>query len=213
VTAKIDRVGHRYGRLTVLQEVEPRVHPSGHISLHWLCRCDCGTVKKVSGKALGSGLTVSCGCYSSDNSRVLHTTHGGTRTPEYRSWRHLVERCTNPNNRAWKDYGGRGITVCDAWRYDFEAFFSHVGKKPTPEHSIDRKNNDRGYEPGNVRWATPTEQANNKRHPPKWSHCKRGHEMTPDNLYIQKKTGARFCKACRDIREARRPTRTKKRAA
>jgi hypothetical protein len=85
-------------------------------------------------------------------------------TPEKRLWGHMIERCTNPNHHAWKNYGGRGITVCDEWRQSFSAFLAHVGPRPTPNHSLDRyPNNDGNYEPGNVRWATRSEQRANSR--------------------------------------------------
>jgi hypothetical protein len=90
-------------------------------------------------------------------------THGMTNTPEYKTWRSAVERCHNPNNRQYPAYGARGIKVADEWRSDFAAFFAHVGPRPSGRYTLDRIDNDRGYEPGNVRWATYTTQANNKR--------------------------------------------------
>ena len=89
--------------------------------------------------------------------------HGQTRTAEYEAWEHIVQRCTNPKCKVWKDYGGRGITVCAEWRDNFEAFLAHVGKRPSPKHSIDRIDNDGNYEPGNMRWATMTQQHRNFR--------------------------------------------------
>lgn len=88
--------------------------------------------------------------------------HGMTNTAIYAVWRTLVQRCTNPRNKDWPDYGGRGITVCDEWRRSFVAFFAAVGHAPEGMW-LDRKHNDRGYEPGNVKWSTPVEQADNRR--------------------------------------------------
>lgn len=86
------------------------------------------------------------------------------RTPEYAAWEHIVQRCTNPKCKAWKNYGARGITICGEWRNSFEAFFARVGVRPSPKHSIDRyPDNDGNYEPGNVRWATIQEQSRNRR--------------------------------------------------
>ena len=87
-------------------------------------------------------------------------TSGG-RTPEYRAWESMVQRCTNPKHAKWKTYGGRGIAVCDRWR-SFAAFLEDMGLRPSTEHSLDRKDNDRGYEPGNCRWATRKEQMRNR---------------------------------------------------
>jgi len=95
----------------------------------------------------------------------MKKTHGMSsppRHPAYRRWANIIQRCTNPNNPAWHNYGGRGITVCRRW-LDFESFYEDVGDPPTPNHTLDRKNNDRGYMPSNVRWATDETQAANSR--------------------------------------------------
>lgn len=88
--------------------------------------------------------------------------HGMRYTPEYRTWTHMKVRCYNKNYESFSNYGGRGIKVCDEWLNDFVAFFNHVGKKPSPQHTLDRIDNDGNYEPGNVRWATKSEQQMNR---------------------------------------------------
>lgn len=90
-------------------------------------------------------------------------THGMCTTPEYKNWFAMKARCTDPKHSAYRWYGARGITVCDAWRDSFQAFLSDVGERPTRQHTLDRIDNERGYEPGNVRWATRTEQMRNTR--------------------------------------------------
>lgn len=86
-----------------------------------------------------------------------------TRTPEHRAWRKARDRCCNPSDRNYPDYGGRGLSMCQEWRDSFLAFYHHIGPRPSPDHSLDRIDNDRGYEPGNVRWATRAQQARNRR--------------------------------------------------
>lgn len=132
----------------------------------WLCLCDCGTQKAVYTSKLTKGLYKSCGCMRSRLLSESATTHGRTKEtvpPEYRVWRGIKSRCLNPNHNSFSHYGGRGITISEAWVNDYEAFFLHVGPRPSPLHSIERIDNEGGYHPGNVRWATATEQGANKR--------------------------------------------------
>jgi hypothetical protein len=158
-SAAIDLTGQRFVRLTVIAYVGRR----GTQAL-WQCRCDCGNISTVYGQNLRRGLSKSCGCLVRDVNRQKHQKHGHTanqkRSPEHRAWTGMKDRCTNDKGVRWKRYGGRGIKVCDRWFGSFESFLTDMGPKPSPRHSLDRyPNNDGDYEPGNVRWATPEQQA------------------------------------------------------
>ncbi len=137
------------GRFTVLEHVGCG---------RWLCKCTCGTEKTVHRDNLGTN-TFSCGCLLRDTMRK----HGQTGGPEYRAWRHILDRCRNPKSQEWHNYGARGIGVHEGWLRDFGAFMAHVGPRPSANHQIDRIDNDRGYEPGNVRWVTRSENCRNTR--------------------------------------------------
>lgn len=164
-TTLIDMVGLTFGRLTVVERV------AGGAQARWRCACSCGGSAETNGSNLRRGISRSCGCLQREliaqrNTRHGHKT-GGRYTPEYIAWSNIIARCTKPTSQAWKNYGGRGITICDRWRHDFPAFFADIGPRPSAEHSIDRIDNDRGYEPGNVRWADQSTQAKNKRPRPR----------------------------------------------
>lgn len=130
----------------------------------WLFRCDCGKDCSAIVGAVRFGNTKSCGCLDRERrvefNRRTKRKHGMHGSPEYRAWMGMKARCKNKN---LKDYGGRGITVYGPWQRSFEMFLKHVGLKPTPDHSLDRINNSKGYFPGNVRWATIGEQQRNRR--------------------------------------------------
>lgn len=151
-------IGHTYGRLRVLSFA----YSKGH-NKHWNCICDCGNTKSISQSKLRSGETKSCGCLRSELSSIRVKTHGDYKSKEYNSWRAMIERCYNPKHKYYKNYGGRGISVCDRWRESYKNFLQDMGRAKTVEHSLDRKDNNIGYEPSNCRWATKQEQCDNKR--------------------------------------------------
>lgn len=129
------------------------------------CQCECGNIHIASNNGLRTGRTRSCGCLREEGRRLLTRTHGESsrnRTVEYCAWAGMLGRCRNPRNAKWEHYGGRGIAVCERWQ-SYENFLADMGRKPSPQHSLDRIDVDGDYTPENCRWATATEQRCNQR--------------------------------------------------
>ena len=156
---KLDLIGQKFGRLTVVETSEP----SKTGKSRWVCQCSCGNRVTVIGHDLKNGKTKSCGCFQKEARSTNHATHHGTGTRLFDLWKNMKQRCLNPNNPRFSSYGGRGISVCEDWlSFDrFRTWATSAGY--SDDLSLDRIDNERGYAPTNCRWVEPEDQAKNKR--------------------------------------------------
>lgn len=164
MSALKDLTGQRFGRLVVVERAgsNERKHAT------WLCRCDCGKTITLLGYNLRSGNTNSCGCLNSDEARKRFITHNMSRSRLYNVWSGMKRRCCNPNSQRYHQYGGRGITICNEWLHDFQAFYEWAMANGYDENAahgqctIDRIDNDKGYSPDNCRWVDMKTQRHNR---------------------------------------------------
>ena len=155
-----DLTGEVFGRLTVIE----RTNNYKDGSSQWICKCNCGNIKTVIGKNLTSGKIKSCGCYNHYKAKQQFTTHGYSHTRLHNKWLKIKERCYNQNSRCYKNYGGRGIKICDEWKNNFMNFYNWAMENGYQEGlTIDRINVNGNYEPSNCRFITQKEQQNNRR--------------------------------------------------
>lgn len=152
----VDLTGKKFGRLSVIKR------KGSNLPVKWVCKCECGKTTVVDASHLKDGHTRSCGCLMKEIVSKTHSTHGMSKSPEYSVWNSMKDRCYNANNIEFDSYGGRGVEVCDRWRYSFENFYNDMGNKPRRK-SLDRIDSNGDYSPDNCKWSNYIEQNNNKR--------------------------------------------------
>jgi hypothetical protein len=161
-------IGTKHNRLTILKEVEPILYKKG-TARRVLCKCECGKEKVIDFNSIRTSKSKSCGCLNKEVSSRTSTKHGlamlstGVRHPDYCIWIKMKSRCLNPNDKSYKNYGGRGIKVCKEWQESFTSFIDDMGWRPNKKYSLERINYNKDYCPENCKWILKSEQTKNCR--------------------------------------------------
>lgn len=156
--------GDRFGRYTYIKHDISKRLSNGKLETYVIVKCDCGIIKSIKLSPLKSGLVVSCGCYHKEVGSKKCFIHGENRKSitEYTTWCGMKGRCNNPNHTSYKNYGAKGIKVCERWN-QYENFLKDMGRKPGPEYTLDRIDGTKGYSKDNCRWETRSTQNSNRR--------------------------------------------------
>lgn len=159
----IDLSNQKFGRWVVIKRASINTDRNNRWECKWECECECGKIRTIRSSSLISGNSKSCGCYKRDMARERNIKIGFYHPVEYRRWYYMKRRCLNKNYKWYKNHGGRGITICKEWIESFANFFRDMGPITSDKHSLERKDNDKGYYPDNCVWATKHEQSRNTR--------------------------------------------------
>lgn len=208
-----DLTGQTFGRLTVLARAE---NHGGRVK--WCCKCECGNQKAVKAANLLAGCTNSCGCLAIEAKRA-RALDNMSKSPEKQAWYKMLRRCHDSEHYGYSNYGARGIVVCPRWRDSFLAFYEDMGPRPSAKYSIDRIDNDKGYEPTNCRWATQAQQNGNQRRSRIMefqgrmqciAHWAKEHGIAVERVYSRMKAGWDFPTALTTPIDASKVHRSKK---
>lgn len=192
---RIDLEGRRFGLWTVL-----RYHGSSGQGAMWLCRCDCGNEKATYASALSTGNSLSCGCVRPGAVRHGHNGKAG-QSATYKTWRNMIRRCTDPEHGSYRNYGGKGISVCAEWRSDFSAFLRDMGERPEGK-TLDRIDSSKGYNKANCRWQTMLEQGNNRANNHYLTHNGERHTIAQWARILGINVGTIRARVCRGANDA-----------